>query len=308
MMLRYEYLSTFPRIFYVMTGLNVADFDVLIEEVLPRYQEGEQQRLTRRGRQRAIGGGHPFELEIRDQFLVVIVWLRRYPIHEVLGFFFGISDSTVSRLIDRLVPVLEAAGCDTMRMPDPGKARRKNLDALLQATPELAVIIDSFEQRVQRPPDRRAADNLYSGKKKQHTLKSQVAVDETTGCIVDVSESVPGPTADFKLLESSGVMKRLPAGVGALGDLAYVGIANLHPQGLGAAPRRKPRGKPRPAEDVEYNRAFSRRRIVVEHRIGRLRHYQALTQTDRHHRRRHTSRVRAVAGLVNRRLGHRDAR
>jgi hypothetical protein len=308
MMLRYDYLSTFPRVFYVMTGLNVADFDALIEEVLPKYQKAEQRRLTRRGRERAIGGGHPFELDARDRFLLVIVWLRRYPVHEVLGFFFGVSDSTVSRLLDRLVPVLEAAGLDTMRMPDPGKAQRKSLDALLQDTPELAVVIDSFEQRVQRPQDREAADKLYSGKKKQHTLKSQVAVDETTGQIVDVSESVPGPTADFKLLETSGVLQRLPAGVGALGDLAYVGIGNLHPQGLGAAPRRKPRGKPRPTEDVEYNRAFSRRRIVVEHSIGRLRNFQALTQTDRHHRRRHTSRVRAVAGLVNRRLGHRDIR
>jgi len=308
MMLRYAYLSAFPQIFYVMTGLHLADFDALIDEVLPRYREVEHRRLTRSGRQRAIGGGHPFELEVRDQFLLVIVWLRRYPIHEVLGFLFGISDSTVSRLIDRLVPVLEAAGCNSMRMPDPGKAKRKNLDALLQDTPELAVVIDSFEQRGQRPRDRQVADQLYSGKKKQHTLKSQVSVDETTGRIVDVSESVPGPTADFALLQSSGVLQRLPAGVGALGDLAYVGIANLHPQGLGAAPRRKPRGKPRPAEDVEYNRAFSRRRIVVEHSIGRLRNYQGLTQTDRHHRRRHASRVRAVAGLVNRRLSPYDLR
>lgn len=308
MMLRFEYLSTFARVFYVMTGLKVHEFNTLIEDVLPKYREAEQRRLARKGRQRAIGGGHPFELDARDQFLLVIVWLRRYPIHEVLGFLFGVSDSTVSRLIDRLVPVLEAAGRDTMRMPDPGKAQRKNLDALLQATPELVVVIDSFEQRVQRPRDRQAADALYSGKKKQHTLKSQVTVDETTGQIVDISDSVPGPTADCKLLGDSQVLKRLPPGVGALGDLAYVGIDKLHPDGLGAAPRRKPRGKPRPSEDVEYNRAFSRRRIVVEHSIGRLRHYQALAQTDRHHRRRHAPRVRAVAGLVNRRLGHRDAR
>jgi hypothetical protein len=39
---------------------------------------------------------------------------------------------------------------------------------------------------------------------------------------------------------------------------------------------------------------------------GRLRTYQGLTQTDRHHRRRHASRVRVVAGLVNRCLGTYD--
>ena len=38
----------------------------------------------------------------------------------------------------------------------------------------------------------------------------------------------------------------------------------------------------------------------MEHSINRLRRYQALSQVDRHHRRNHTARVRAVAGLVNR--------
>jgi hypothetical protein len=59
--------------------------------------------------------------------------------------------------------------------------------------------------------------------------------------------------------------------------------------------------------DRRYNRAFARRRVVVEHTIGRLRSYQALSQRDRHHRRAHTARVRAVAGLVNRLLERRLA-
>jgi hypothetical protein len=53
--------------------------------------------------------------------------------------------------------------------------------------------------------------------------------------------------------------------------------------------------------------AFSRRRIVVEHGIGRLRRFQALTHTDRHFRKGHTARVRAVAGLVNRMLAVKPA-
>ena len=132
-----------------------------------------------------------------------------------------------------------------------------------------------------------------------------MAVNEDTGEIVEVAESVRGPTADMTLLKESGLMERLPAGVGGGGDLAYVGISSLHPQGLGATPRRKPRGKERPPEDVAYNRAFARRRIVAEHTIGRLRRYGALSQADREHRRHHTERVRAVSGLVNRQLRYR---
>jgi DDE superfamily endonuclease len=130
-------------------------------------------------------------------------------------------------------------------------------------------------------------------------------VNEETGALVDISDSVPGPTADINLLEQSGLMEKLPENVGGIGDLAYVGIDKLHPQGLGASPRRKPRGKPRPPDDIAYNAAFSRRRIIVENTIGRIRRYQSLTQTDRQHRQDHTARVCAVAGLVNRQLAHR---
>jgi hypothetical protein len=305
MILRYQRLSRYPRVFQSMTGLPLALFTELWADLQPRLRAAHQQRLQRATRTRAIGAGHPFDLDLRDQVLLTVVWLRQYTTHETLAYLFGISNSTVSRIMERVLPTLEAAGCDTMRLPDPGKKHRRTLDALLHDTPDLLVMIDTFEQRVQRPRNRTAADQLYSGKKKQHTLKSHVAVNETTGQIVDVADSVAGPTADINLLAQSRLLERLPAGVGAGGDLAYVGLAALHPQGLAATPRRKPRGNPRSPDDVAYNQAFARRWVVVEHTIRRLRCYQALNQLDRHHRRHHTTRVRAVAGLVNRRLGRR---
>ncbi|AMV24456.1 hypothetical protein VT84_08665 [Gemmata sp. SH-PL17] len=127
-------------------------------------------------------------------------------------------------------------------------------------------------------------------------------MDDESGAIVDVSDSVPGPWADITLLKKSRLMKRPPTGIG---DLGYVGIGELHPTGLGAAPRRKPRGKERPPAGRKYNRAFRRRRIVVEHAIGRLRRFRAVARVNRHPRPRHAVRVRAIAGLVNRMLKHR---
>ncbi|MDY3563660.1 transposase family protein [Gemmata sp. JC673] len=50
----------------------------------------------------------------------------------------------------------------------------------------------------------------------------------------------------------------------------------------GAAPRRKPQGKGRSPEDRKCNRAFRRRRIVVEHAIGRLYRFRAVTHVHRH--------------------------
>ena len=305
MIARLGNLRKHPVVFEHLTGLAVAVFDELAAQVVPAVEAAHRKKLDRPDRRRAVGGGDTFDLTTADQVLLTVVWLRQYPTNEVLGFLFGVSDSTASRARTRCLPVLEKAGQDTMRMPDPGLAGRKRLPGLLKDTPGLAVVIDSFEQRTHRPKRRQRAYD--SGKKKAHTLKSQVAVDEDCGRIVDVSDSVPGPWAGIKLLRKSRLLRRLPEGVGGLGDLAYVGIAELHPEGLGASPRRKPRGEERPPEDRRYNRAFSRRRIVVEHGIGRLRRFRAVARVNRHPRKGHATRVRAIAGLVNRMLDHQAA-
>lgn len=335
MIAKYYNLQRHPNVFRLLTGLRVEEFDLLIKEVTPLYRKAEQDRhtlsLTRLGkyhpRQRAVGGGSHPKLPMRDQCLLAVVWLRKYPTNEVLGFLFGVSDSVVSRLLKRWVPLLSQAGKDQMKMPDPGRKHRRALDDLLREMPELGVVIDTFEQPVQRPQVRSAptpkereakqkeADSWYSGKKKRHTIKAQVGVDRNTGEIVDVDVSVRGPTNDLTLLKASKLMDRLPKGVSGEGDLAYIGIALLHPQGLGFTPRRKPRGadkhrprgydKVRPPQDIAYNKAFSKSRIVVEHTICRMHSYESLAHTDRHHRKGHTERTRAVAGLVNRQIRHR---
>ena len=304
-------LREVPAAFRAMTGMRLEEFDALARDLVAAVAAAataEQDRRRGRQRRRAACGGHPFTLSFREQLLLVVVWLRVYPTSPVLGFLFGVSHPTVLRTIARVLPLLEQAGRDTMRLPghgQRGRRSRRDLPDLLAAIPELAVIVDTFEQRVQRPRDQEEADRYYSGKKKQHTLQTQVAIDAASGKVVDVPDSVCGPTSDLTVLKSSGLLDRVDPDVGVLGDLAYVGIVPLHPAGLGFTPRRKPREQPRPPADVVYNTAFAAARIGVEHTIGRLRRYQALTQLDRHHRQAHAARVRAVAGLVNRQLDHR---
>lgn len=303
MILRYDELIRQPAVFQKMTGLRVKEFDQLWTDIQTAFVQAEEKRLEKADRQRAIGGGLPTELNGRDQLLLTVIWLRTYPTYDVLGYLFGVSQPTVGRYVDRMLPVLEQAGLDTMRMPDPGKKHRHSLNELLQAIPDLVVIVDSFEQKVQRPKHKDERDSWYSKKKKAHTMKNQIAVDEITGHIVDISPSVKGRTHDLPLLKQSQVLERLPEGIGCMGDSAYQGVHKLHP--LAFSPRKKPRSKPRPEQDIAYNHAFSQRRIVVENTICFMRWFRALSQTDRHHRLNHTARVRAVAGLVNRQIARR---
>lgn len=121
MILCYDRLRGSPQAFKSMTGTTVAEFDVLAAEVMGRLEEAEQARLDRDGRKRAPGGGHPYGLSPRDRILLTIVWLHQRPIHDVLGFLFGVSKTTVARTIARIRPLLSVLpGEDWRSSPLPG--------------------------------------------------------------------------------------------------------------------------------------------------------------------------------------------
>lgn len=298
-MINYVQLCQYPSVLLKMTGLRVSEWEELLHNLLPRFGEAEEARLSRPERQRDWGGGDKPRLAAREQILLTVIWLRLYPTHDVLGFLFGISQPTVGRYIRHVLPVLEQWGYDTMRLPDPGRKRRRKLPELLRDVPDIQVVVDTFEQPIQRPKHAAERDAYYSGKKRSHTLKSQVTVQGETGYIADVADSVPGRRADITLLQQSGVLGRLPDGVGCLCDSAYQGVAKLHP--LGRSPFKRLGGSAAPLTETQlaYNRAFASQRIVVENTLCRMRCFQCLTQRDRQHRGLHTSRVCAVAGLVN---------
>ncbi len=308
-MITYTRLKAHGNVFVKMTGLRPREFDALLDAVLPRFADAETRRLKRTEHQRAIGGGDKADLSVRDQILLTVIWLRMYPTHDVLGFLFDVSQPTVGRYIRHVLPVLERAGQASIRLPDPGRKRRRKLPDLVKDIPELAVVVDTFEQAVQRPKQAAERAAWYSGKKRAHTVKTQVVVDENTGWLVDVSDSVEGRSADITLLRQLGLLSRLPPDMACIGDTAYQGIAKLHHLGFSPCKRLGKNAPLLSEEQIAYNHAFACRRIIVENTINRLRSFQSLTQRDRQHRstRNHHARTCAVAGLVNCQLHHRLA-
>jgi hypothetical protein len=303
MILQYETLHQRPEIFQKLTSLRVSEFDSLWQQLAPRLAEAHDLRLRRTQRQRAPGGGRHSTLDQRDQLLLTLVWLRHYLTYDVLGFLFGVSRVAVERYFVDVLPVLQQAGYDTLRYTPPSRKKRRSLAQLLDEIPELAVIVDSFEQRVHRPTSAADRQLWYSGKQRQHTVKTQVLVEAETGRLVDVAPAAPGSTCDLALMRQTQPWHRLPPGVALLGDQAYRTLNRHYP--LSFCPRRKPIRRPRSPDDILYNRAFAQRRIVVENTICRMRRFACLTQTDRHHRRRLDQRRLAVALLVNHQLASR---
>lgn len=212
--------------------------------MVPRVAAAEQARLWRPGRRRAVGEGRTFALARQDRLLAMVVWPRHSPTYAVVGFPFGVGKQTTRRATVQDLPRLEDVGRDAIHLPDPSKGHCRDLDALLPETPELTVITDAFEQRVQRPTDRAEAETNYSGKKKAYTLKRQLALDVRDGRIADIAPRVSGPTQDLTLLKASGSLSRVSPTVGEIDDLAYAGIQDAHPTGPGATPRQKPPSSP----------------------------------------------------------------
>ena len=299
MIFKYTNLKKHPPVFRAATGMTSKEFDDYTTPLAIKLAEQGRKALERSDRQRAIGGGRNQDLDGRDQLLLTIVWLRLYPTYEVLGYLFGISDSSAYRVVKRCLPIFEEAGHEEIQRSQAHAARKSgyNLDAIFEQVPGLAVIVDTFEQEIERPGNRQEADSYYSGKKKRHTLKSQVTVDAYTGEILDVAPSESGRSHDKGCFNRSGTPQRLPENTAYMADLGYQGLEKDLP--LAAIPRKKPREKPRPAEDQHYNTAFAGERVLVEHTIARLRIYLTLTARDRHHRWQHTARVVAVSGMAN---------
>lgn len=294
--------------FACLTGMSRPAFDELFEAFAAAERE-RLGRLTRRGapRRRAAGAGRPGKLDDRTRLLLALVWLRVYPTFRLLGLLFDAHEGHAHRLADDALATLDGLADFDFERPDP--ARRRRLDSLGQimaAFPGVRLVIDTREQRVRRPGGGARGTwarqkPCYSGKKRAHTLKHQVAV-APHGRIEHVGESVPGGSAhDRTLLRRSGVLGRLGPGEGAMADSAYATMRGECPGLVTPDPAR--RGHPLTDAQKAANRVVAAHRVVVEHAIAQLNRHEALRQVWRGGHARHNRPVRVAAMLVNRRVG-----
>jgi DDE superfamily endonuclease/Helix-turn-helix of DDE superfamily endonuclease len=277
-----------PGTFRQLTGITPDVFDRLLAELEPRYREAETRRKTRHPRVRKPGAGPKHKLTLADRLLMLLMYYRTYTTHAFLGFLFGVDDSAVGRNINPLQPLL--AGI--FRIPE----RRVELEP--DEIREL--FFDATERAIPRPA--RGQKRFYSGKKKRHTVKHQVVVvrkrkppgragQRRRVRIAAVSAAFPGTTHDKKVYDRTRVV--CPPGVPRTGDTGYLGT------GLDT-PTRRPRKGSLTARQKAGNRRVSKRRIVVEHGIGKMKVWRIAAERYRNPRRCHTLMMKNVAGLHNR--------
>src|SRR3954447_358210 len=208
-----ERLKRSPKAFRQLTGITPAAFDRTLAQLTPRYEAADARRKARPGRRRRPGAGRKHALILADRLLMLLIYYRTYVTHALLGFLFAIDDSAVGRNINPLQPLL--AGI--FRIPE----RRIEL-----AEDEIReLFFDATERPTRRP--KHGQREFYSGKKKRHTIKTQVVVvrkRKPSGPgtkprrlrIAAVSESHPGKVHDKRIYDVARVVT--PRGVKRTGD------------------------------------------------------------------------------------------
>ena len=249
-----------PEKVRALFGLTPAALSELLATVLPELLGRRQAaQAGRPARRRAVGGGRRRRLKPYQEVLLTLVYLRHNVAHAVVGELFGVSADTSENTFHDVVFVLRDV-CPANRW-EAAKKWQKGAPSWTPDEVERA-LIDSFESPVRRPslPDRQR--RIYSGKKKRHTLKSQVVTDEA-GEILDLDPGHRGPLADKRLYEQSTVEEAYPE-TAKQGDLAYQGIAGM------LVPHKKPKGGELTEAQRTENRQRAAVRVHVEHAIRRI--------------------------------------
>jgi hypothetical protein len=296
-LLSYERLSRKPLLFKLFTGLTVHEFDDIHDnKMAKKYTKHELKRLSKRlNKKRKIGAGRLFKLDLRDRFVMLLVYYRLYITYTLAGFLFDLDQSNVCRDIQKIDSLIREC------MPIPQKIypitkRLKTPDEVEKYFPGFLAFTDFTEQQILRPIDKERRKIYYSGKKKRHTVKNQIMVNNR-GYIIHKANHKKGKRHDYDVYKKNHPVT--PKQVVNVVDLGYLGVEKDFPDQLSALPYRKKRNQDLSQEEKEYNKIHSRKRIVIEHTICRLKKYRIMSDTFRNRLRKYNRISDIVTGLVN---------
>ena len=141
--------------------------------------------------------------------------------------------------------------------------------------------------------DQKKQRKHYSGKKKQHTQKAQIVIDQNNRIIC--VNTARGKDHDFSLFKRSKLT--ILSKIGVMADLGYLGIEKLHKNSL--IPKKKSKNYKLTDSDKTDNKTKASKRIFVEHINAKIKTFQILKQAYRNRRKRYNLRVNLICGLIN---------
>jgi hypothetical protein len=289
-----HYIHKYPHRTQRLLGIEYKQFLQLLEQAQVKHNDRQAEVERHKRRVNAKGGGRKPLLSVAEEVCLCLFYLRHYPTFEVLGLQFGVSkteaNDTVHYWLKILRQLLPASLLEQV------ESHSSDYAVVQEWLTQFQLIVDSFEQARERPTDNEEQQSYFSGKKRQHTYKSQIVSMPGGKDIVDAVAGEKGPTSDISVFRQQ--QSRFAPGQGFDGDKAYIGAENVQ------TPHKKPPGQDLTPQQKAENKEFSStRRIFVEHMIRLVRIFRIAKERFRLHADTYEQVILTVCGLVRLRLG-----
>jgi hypothetical protein len=287
-----NYIEENPKQTQRLIGLEYEQLQQLIINAERLYHEKKALLESKKVRIIAGGGGRKPKLSISEQIILTLVYLRHLTTFQLLGIQFEVSESTANDTFNYWLPNLRELLPSSLL--EQVKKNASDYEVLKEMLTEYELIVDSYEQVRERPRDNDEQKKYFSGKKSNHTFKTQMIILPDASDIVDVVAGEPGPKSDITLFRE--YRSEFDAKQRFKGDKAYLG------EDLITTLIKKPRNQELTTEQKEQNKIFSFKRIFVEHRIRSVKIFRVVQERFRLNTRKYKQVILTICGLVRLRI------
>jgi hypothetical protein len=202
------------------------------------------------------GKGRPRELTLREVLVVTSGYMRHNITEEVWAEIFDVDQSTISRYITFLTPLIDQATAEF----------RPSAEEAAEATREAIALVAGTLWPCWSWAGERA---LWAGKYKT-TGHGSLIVTTLTGRLTFVSEPVPGNQHDMAKLEGLQCEMILKLAGDVIGDKGFIGTDYI------ITPVRKPKDRDLYMSEHDYNNQISSLRAPVERAVANLKTWRIL--------------------------------
>ncbi|XP_014670846.1 PREDICTED: uncharacterized protein LOC106811658 [Priapulus caudatus] len=217
------------------------------------------------------------KLSATNELFLTLVRLRTGLLNEDLGYRFGITSSTVSKIVITWVQFMykQFSGLKTA-MFAPRDVIKSNLPPSFKGFKGVRTVIDCTEFHVEQASNFERQGNLYSSYKGHGTYKVLIGV-APCGAVMYVSDAFEGSMSDVEIVKQSGFLDHLKRGDLVIADRGFTIRELLGERGvdLNIPPFLHGRDRLTPDEE-KLTRQIARVRIHVERGIERIKKFRLL--------------------------------
>ena len=153
---------------------------------------------------------------------MLLVYYRLYITYTLSGFLFDLDQSNVCRDICMLEPLIKLSVFHCQGNCINVQEELRTIDEVEEEYfPGFKAFIDSSEQEIPRPKNKRKRKSYYSGKKKKHTVKTQYMVNSEGTILLHKTGHDQGRIHDYEIFKNKH--PTTPLQVENVFDLGYYG-------------------------------------------------------------------------------------